>query len=473
MTKAFRILESEQRKANDAVQMMEETGKAFRQSMDVEVMGGLDRSRQFATDVPESTPYDRILPDDSAEFQDAVSHVTDSDMFYDAGDSASVLLTQEDKEMAFPYRKMLPFLRNPNQKYNIWKVVKDSIGQELSKMAVPVYFNEPISFLQRFAEDLLYSDLLIAAAQCPDQYQRLALIGCFAVSGYSVTSYRVMKPFNPLLGETFELNKEGFRLISEQVSHHPPVSALHCQHKLFTFWGSTEVVTSFKGIYLLVHPKGRLHIKLHTTGEEFTWEKPYSSVHNIIFGKMYVDHHGDMLIRNEKTNDLCRINMKKRGWFESEPNRVQGTVEDQDGIVRCELDGKWSAGLTVKHSETGQELPGWTMRPFQEGFDYNYYFTDYTIQLNIPPELYPVPIAKTDSRYRPDQRALENGDLQTAMSEKLRVEDKQRRVRSQMQARGELWTPTWFRLEGEEWVYAGGYWEDQASGAFRPVPDIF
>ena len=36
------------------------------------------------------------------------------------------------------------------------------------------------------------------------------------------------KPFNPLLGETFEFTTDHFRYISEQVSHHPPISAWHC-----------------------------------------------------------------------------------------------------------------------------------------------------------------------------------------------------------------------------------------------------
>ena len=34
------------------------------------------------------------------------------------------------------------------------------------------------------------------------------------------------KPFNPLLGETYELFLPGkYKFIAEQVSHHPPVSA--------------------------------------------------------------------------------------------------------------------------------------------------------------------------------------------------------------------------------------------------------
>ena len=49
---------------------------------------------------------------------------------------------------------------------------------------------------------------------------------------YSTTAIRTGKPFNPLLGETFEMDRSddlGFRLISEQVSHHPPMLAMHAE----------------------------------------------------------------------------------------------------------------------------------------------------------------------------------------------------------------------------------------------------
>jgi len=35
----------------------------------------------------------------------------------------------------------------PNVKVSVWKIIKDSIGKDLSKFAVPVYLNEPISML--------------------------------------------------------------------------------------------------------------------------------------------------------------------------------------------------------------------------------------------------------------------------------------------------------------------------------------
>ena len=45
------------------------------------------------------------------------------------------------------YRTILPALKPPDQKVSIWKVIKDSVGKDLSRFCVPVYFNEPISMV--------------------------------------------------------------------------------------------------------------------------------------------------------------------------------------------------------------------------------------------------------------------------------------------------------------------------------------
>lgn len=39
----------------------------------------------------------------------------------------------------------LPVLRDPNLKVSFWQVLKDLIGKDLTKVSMPVYFNEPLS----------------------------------------------------------------------------------------------------------------------------------------------------------------------------------------------------------------------------------------------------------------------------------------------------------------------------------------
>jgi len=55
---------------------------------------------------------------------------------------------------------MLPALKTPNTKIPIWKIIKDSIGKDLTKMPMPVYFNEPMSFLEKITEIMEYEELL-------------------------------------------------------------------------------------------------------------------------------------------------------------------------------------------------------------------------------------------------------------------------------------------------------------------------
>ena len=83
-----------------------------------------------------------------------------------------------------------------------------------------VNFSEPLSFLQRLTEDFEYSDCLDNAASSADSFEQLAYVAAFTVSSYANTTLRTGKPFNPLLGETFECDRMedlGWRSFAEQV----------------------------------------------------------------------------------------------------------------------------------------------------------------------------------------------------------------------------------------------------------------
>jgi hypothetical protein len=79
----------------------------------------------------------------------------------------------------------LPHLRPPNMKVSMWAVLKDLIGKDLSKISMPVYFNEPLSMLQKMAETFEYTELLDKAASQENSLMRLAYIAAFKVSRYS------------------------------------------------------------------------------------------------------------------------------------------------------------------------------------------------------------------------------------------------------------------------------------------------
>lgn len=57
-------------------------------------------------------------------------------------------------------RKKLPDPVEKEKGVSLWSMIKDNIGKDLTKVCLPVYFNEPISSLQKCFEDLEYSYLL-------------------------------------------------------------------------------------------------------------------------------------------------------------------------------------------------------------------------------------------------------------------------------------------------------------------------
>lgn len=73
-----------------------------------------------------------------------------------------------------------------------------------------------------------------------------------------------------------------------------------------------------------------------------------------------------------------------------------------------------------------------------------YAMTRHNLQLNYLPDSLRPFLPPTDSRFRPDQRALENGDFEKAAAEKHRLEEKQRAERRVLDANGIAPLPKYF-----------------------------
>ena len=94
-----------------------------------------------------------------------------------------------------------------------------------------------------------------------------------------------------------------------QVSHHPPASALHVEHKDWIFWQEFSLASKFRGKYLQVIPHGTAHLKFNRTGNHYSWKKVTTTVHNIIVGKLWIDQvcvaAGMFYLPGEVLGGLC------------------------------------------------------------------------------------------------------------------------------------------------------------------------
>lgn len=153
-------------------------------------------------------------------------------------------------------RIRLSNLVKPNKKIKIFSLIKQFIGKDLTRCSIPVSLCEPISFLQRTAEILEYYSILSSAIHEESAYVRFSKIFGFFFVPLLCSTNNFKKPFNPLLGETFEYERFGVKYLSEQVSHHPPISAYHMESKDFIMWGHLELKSNLKGMSLDITPSG-------------------------------------------------------------------------------------------------------------------------------------------------------------------------------------------------------------------------
>lgn len=392
-----------------------------------------------------------------------------------------------EHDCRYPYverRKKLPDPVEKEKGVSLWSMIKDNVGKDLTRVCLPVYFNEPISSLQKCFEDLEYSYLLDRAYQhgrMGNSLLRALNVAAFAVSGYASSEGRHCKPFNPLLGETYEADypDQGLRFFSEKVSHHPTLIACHCEGKGWKFWGDSNLRTKFWGRSIQLDPIGVLTVEFDD-GEMFQWNKVTTTIYNLILGKVYCDHHGTMHIHSNGQYS-CKLKFKEQSLLDRNPHQVNGFVEDLTGIKVATLFGKWDDSIHYSvgdgaskakdcNSSSDSSLLWKRNKPPANLTRYN--LTSFALTLNELTTGLREKLPSTDSRLRPDQRHLEKGEYEKANAEKQRLELRQRMSRK-LQENG--WKPRWFRKESEDgpFRYVGGYWEAREQGDWKGCANIF
>lgn len=451
----------------------------------------------------------------------------------------------------------------PRDQVSIWSILKNCIGKELSKITMPVVFNEPLTMLQRACEGIQHSRYLKMADQSDNPIERMEYVCAFIVASLSANCHRIIKPFNPLLYETYELDyqlEDGshVRTLSQQVSHHPPITAAYSESENFIYNGSVNPKIKFWGRSIEVQPDGQCRVYLKRHKETYIFKSVSCCVHNIIVGKLWFEHRGPLDVKCVETNIQANLVFKQAGWFSNDLHRFNGFIvsgDDKTGDKKKLrfVYGKWSDyiksveyknyenymkdnqslfripddpdhgqsnGLAAKlenlslsnspNSVKNNSIPGassddagsksgdtknaYIKSDLNQSFDIpnsktlwrlesqyleEYYnFTSFTMMLNeLTPEL-TLTLPRTDSRFRPDVRKLEEGDLDGAASEKQRLEEKQRAARAcDKRFKDPSTELLWFDLKNvtsskeKFWIYKGGYWESKCNP--EKFPDLF
>jgi hypothetical protein len=237
------------------------------------------------------------------------------------------------------------------------------VGMDLHKVTFPTFVLEPRSMLERITDFMAHPDLIFGAEQCDDPEERFMRVLQYYLAGWHIKPKGVKKPYNPVLGEFFRCrydypnDTQGF-FISEQVSHHPPISAFFyvSPANKVCIVGELRPKSKFLGNSVSTTMEGENRITLMGRPEdgEYVITMPNMYARGILFGKMVIEL-GDACTAHNDAQDLhADLEFKTKGFFSGSYNAIAGRVR-RGGTDLGEVTGKWSSLMEFKSTKSGEK----------------------------------------------------------------------------------------------------------------------
>lgn len=260
------------------------------------------------------------------------------------------------------------------------------------------------------------------------------------------------KPYNPILGEQFictwpdEAVGET-ALLSEQVSHHPPVAAFALSNKQAGVYlnGHCGQKTKFTGTAIQVEQTGCLFVYVARYNEEYAISLPELYLRGIVTGAPFVELTGETLIVSSGHRIAAKVRFIPKPWFSGEYNLVEGIVyDDASKDIKYEVWGKWSAQTWIQSKEDDPQESHLSniesgvidQDPLAE------VLFDAERQEAVAPRLQ-AKQSPLESRqvWKPVTEALVRSEYELANSRKNEIEEGQRELRKERASNGIEWLP--------------------------------
>ncbi|KFK45024.1 hypothetical protein AALP_AA1G334400 [Arabis alpina] len=333
----------------------------------------------------------------------------------------------------------------------IFSLLKDvRPGSDLTDFTqLPPQLNQPRSQLQVYGE-MIYSfggqDLLGECSRRVLPIERLKSVVTWNISKLRPIIFG-LAPYNPILGETHHVSNGHINVLCEQVSHHPPVSALHATHEkenIDLTWVQ-YFTPRFRGSYVEVEAKGKRVLKLLTRKETYEMEQPKLIMRFLpAAGGHWA---GKIKIKCPETDLEAELHLNSGSFMErlrgNDNRSIKGKIsESSSGNKLYDIFGHWDRTVMATNMKTNE-------------VDVIYNAKD-----NIS-ELKP-PIVKNQQEIMESESAmvwseLSEGilkkDWERAKKAKKAVEEKQRLSSKLREAAGESWVSKHFLVvkDGKDW----------------------
>ncbi|KAJ0398044.1 hypothetical protein ATCC90586_005243 [Pythium insidiosum] len=290
-------------------------------------------------------------------------------------------------------------------------------GKGTVSLSLPVRIFEPRTNLERLVDLFLYAPTYLnAAAEQIDPLERFKLVMAFAVAGMH-HSVGQLKPFNPILGETYQsLLNDGTEVCCEHTSHHPPISNFQLVGQKYAICGHVLWHGSFsmKSNAVVQNNRGPIRVSFDD-GTVISYHLPVMQSGGFLWGDRTVDLTGAVLFEDRKNRLACELRFnpdEKKGMggmfsaSKTPSDHIRGVIiNTATESELCEVSGSWLEELRVGDKAYwvyGRERSGYTVA--------------------VPEQS----ILASDSRNREDLQYLAANDLDAAQDWKVRLEVLQR-----------------------------------------------
>lgn len=303
-------------------------------------------------------------------------------------------------------------------------------GQSIMTISLPVFLFDKRTLHEVFCYEHRAAPFYLShAAYCTDKFERMKWVIVYTISQLYISTIQ-SKPFNPIIGETFQCKIGPLNMYTEQTVNHPITSNFYAfdDDNLYKIHGYIITTASTGANTISAIKKGKYQITFKD-GTLYTIHLPAVLVKGITVGKRLFNYVKKMLVIDE-TNKYCAyisMNPDEPGFFKSWFTSKQGTFPDTFAgkVVKLEdvkIDPKDTDHKLEKNAQEFIQIKGeWTKNVI---FDDEEYWDIETYPLLTVHEVgYKCP---SDGRFRPDLIALVKNDQETSQKEKEKLENIQR-----------------------------------------------
>ena len=308
-------------------------------------------------------------------------------------------------------------------------------GRGIVGVSLPVRIFEPRSLLERIVDWWVFAPNFLNKAYLLDPVSRMKAVMAFALSGLYVSVSQI-KPFNPLLGETYQAAfPDGTNIYCEHTNHHPPISNFLMVGKHFRFYGRYEYLAKPNATFneLKMSQEGPSIVEFNKD-EKIEFNLPGSKLCGLMAGDRLMKWNGLMKFVDKRNNlkAIIKIGSQKKvaggGLFSKKrSDLLEGKIYTmkKDFVEKKIKNKKDKEKEDMKFLDMDQEIGNiegsWLDNLVIGGEEV--WNLNKIMPIRQVPEENPLP---SDSRFREDLIFVKYNDIKMADKWKVKLEERQR-----------------------------------------------